>query len=145
MKTFNEQHLLPDPERLRQLNKELRWMRFWNWVGWPRLMAAGQLVVLWGLFLWGGPLIRWFDPTAGVIDAGTLSAVMLSMLIVDSCALSAWGIVRLIREGLTGFYQWDNEQADVINKLPVCLAAKIVSGIFFGLVLLSVGLFWALV
>ncbi|SEL99093.1 hypothetical protein SAMN05216436_10187 [bacterium A37T11] len=124
--------------------RELRWLRIWNWAGWVPLIAVLQLLVLLGLFLWSGPLIRLFDPTSSVIDAGTLSPCLLALLVVDLCAVSAWLILRLIRDGLTSFYQWDNEQEGFTNQLSACLAAKILSFSFWGLLLLSVVLFWGL-
>ncbi|SEN65717.1 hypothetical protein SAMN05216436_11990 [bacterium A37T11] len=144
METRNEQVLPLVQDRMKQLNKELRWMRLWNWPGWIPLVAVLQFMALLILFLWSGPLLRMIDPSVSVIDAGALSPAMLALVIVDGCALSAWGVVHLVRERLTGFYDWDEEQGDVINKLPVCLAAKIIAGIFFGLVLLSVLVFTVL-
>ncbi|SEO12634.1 hypothetical protein SAMN05216436_13520 [bacterium A37T11] len=143
--TMGMENESPEWAKMEAFERELRWMRVLNWLGWAPLMAVVQLLGLLALFLWSGPLIRWFDPGAGVIDAGAISPCLLALLVVNLCAVSAWLLLRLIREGLTGFYEWDNELDGFTNKLPVCLRAKILTVGYFILLLLAVGLFWVLV
>ncbi|SEN01622.1 hypothetical protein SAMN05216436_110111 [bacterium A37T11] len=126
------------------LNRQLRWMRFWNWKDWTLVLALCQTGLWMGLFLWAGPLIRLLDPSASVIDTGILSEMLLVLLLVYVGVLSAWLLLRLVRDTLTGFYEWNNDQQEFTKKISTCLEAKIIAISFWGLILLFVGLFLGL-
>ncbi|SEN28485.1 hypothetical protein SAMN05216436_11422 [bacterium A37T11] len=111
--------------------RRIRWLTFWYWSGWQYLIAIGQVLGLSGVYLICGPLIRWFDPTAGVLDTGILSVCVLSILVMDAMVVSAWLLLRLV-------------QGELTKGISSCLKAKIISGTFWGLVLLSFFGFWVL-
>ncbi len=106
---------------------------FWRWPGWTEVIAVGQVLLLMGLFVYSGPILRWFDPTVGVLDAGILSIWALSTLLVDSFAVSAWLLTRMVHNTL-----------NLKKNIPSCLEAKMTLGSFWALVSLFVVVFWVL-
>ncbi|SEN74799.1 hypothetical protein SAMN05216436_12120 [bacterium A37T11] len=124
--------------------RELNGFNFWHWLGWKALIAVGQVLILLGLFVYSGPLLRLIDPSAAALDIGVLSAVLLAILMVDAFVVSAWLLLRMVRPTLTEFYEWDDEHDYLKKGITSCLEAKILTGIFSGLVLLCCAVFLVL-
>ncbi|WP_257667196.1 hypothetical protein [Parapedobacter tibetensis] len=62
-----------------------RW-RLPDWLG-----LVGALLIVLALFNWSGPLLRWLDPTAAVVDLGALSLVVLALVaLAVFLAVSRW-------------------------------------------------------
>ncbi len=124
--------------------RELHWLHFRLWPGWTVLGAVAQVIVLMGLFVYSGPLLRLIDPTCAALDPGILSGLLLSVLLVDAFVVSAWLLLRLVRSTLMECYEWDDEQNDVKKGISACLEIKLLTGIFSGLVLLFFTVFLVL-
>jgi hypothetical protein len=60
---------------------------------WPNLLTFAIAV---GLFLVSPLFIRWYDPTAGVFDAGFLQAIVLAAVFTFSEAFFGWALWQLI-------------------------------------------------
>ena len=60
---------------------------------WPNLLTFGLAVLL---FLVSPVVIRWYDPTAGVFDAGFLQAIVLAAVFTFSEAFFGWVLWQLI-------------------------------------------------
>ncbi|WP_257669096.1 hypothetical protein [Parapedobacter tibetensis] len=92
---------LEDQVQVRRIHSKFRvWLRSW-WS--TRVMQA--LLAL-GLFLWSGPLLHLWDPTAGVLDIGVLSMLPLAMLVVALARLSAAGVYNHMVESLNQLTLW---------------------------------------
>lgn len=91
----------------------IHWLRFRRWlnaraaigIGQPLLNAVGVLLLL-GLFVWSGPLLRRVDATAGVLDIGILSMLPLVLLVVALARLSAAGVYKLMVEPVNQLTVW---------------------------------------
>ncbi|MFB2121218.1 hypothetical protein [Parapedobacter sp. 2B3] len=63
----------------------------WLWPLWRQLQMAVASFGLLALFLHCDPLLRWFDPTAAVVDAGALSLVLLAVVALGTfLTVSRW-------------------------------------------------------
>ena len=112
-----------------------RW-RFWHGTGWITASAGLLPVGLLSLFLWSGSLLRLADPTAGVLDAGIISVLLLALLAGSSIALLASLLLRLVRETLTGGFRWDEQTDGLTKRIRPCLEAKLCTATYWGLLLL---------
>ncbi|SEM77291.1 hypothetical protein SAMN05216436_107139 [bacterium A37T11] len=112
-----------------------------TWPGWRMLAVVGQVGLWLCLFIYSGPLIRWFDPSAGSLDPGILSELSLTVLIVDVFVVMAWLFVRMVRDTLIGANDWDEDETVIKKGVSACLITKIVTGLFLILVSLFFGVF----
>ncbi|WP_257668138.1 hypothetical protein [Parapedobacter tibetensis] len=87
------------------------WLRsLWNsWSVrgmWQVYANAFWLLTALSLFLWSGPLLCLWDPTAGVLDIGILSVLPLALLLVVLARLSAAGVYKLMVESFNELTLW---------------------------------------
>ncbi|MGS2741854.1 hypothetical protein [Sinomicrobium sp. M5D2P17] len=84
-------------------------IRFRRWLGkLPVVLLTDVLVLLPALtlFLWSGPLLRLWDATAGVLDAGILSMLPLALLVVTLGKLVAATAYQAMVESLNQLTVW---------------------------------------
>ncbi|RAV29478.1 hypothetical protein [Sinomicrobium soli] len=84
-------------------------IRLRRWVGkLPVILLTDVLAVLpaLALFLWSGPLLRLWDTTAGVLDAGILSMLPLALLVVALARMAAATACRSMVKSLNELTVW---------------------------------------
>lgn len=79
---------------------------------------ALRLLVALNFFLWSGPLLRRWDPTAGVLDIGILSMLPLVVLVVLVARLSAAGVYQWMVGSFNELTGW--QQALGYGVLYLC-------------------------
>lgn len=103
----------------------------WLWRLLRRLRMALALFGPLALFLHGDPLLRWFDPTAAVVDAGALSLVLLAVVALGTfLAVSRW-LVGLLWPVMRGYQR--NHFANNFKSLLPWQKITFYLVIFFGL------------
>jgi hypothetical protein len=105
---------------------------------WQNLLT---LVIALTLFLLSPSLIRWYDPTAGVFDAGFLQAILLAAVFTFSQGFFGWVLWQLIFASLDRLTQNENSNWGNLEKWTKEMNSTskvfLVQGTFF----LCVGLF----
>lgn len=71
-------------------------------IGWHGL----RMMLALGLFVCSGPLLRAWDPTAGVLDIGILSMLPLAVLVTALARLAAHGVYKPMVESLDELTRW---------------------------------------
>ena len=67
-----------EPPDLSPLRRQVR--RLYRYYLWTRLRDGLTVAGLLALLVHAGPLLRWLDPTAAVVDVGALSLVLLAVV-----------------------------------------------------------------
>ena len=84
-----------------------RWCNSWAVPGtWHLYVDTLGLLAALSVFLWCGPLLRLWDPTAGVLDIGVLSMMPLAMLVVVLARLAAAGVYKPMVESFNQLMEW---------------------------------------
>ncbi len=74
---------------------------------WPAIGRWIWLPVLLLAFLQAGPLLRWWDATAAVLDAGVLSLLVLALLVVLAARwMASHGVYKPMVERLNELEPW---------------------------------------